>query len=138
MKKLLCLCVMLSSMPLFAQQRQVKVLLFSNQGLSSLRISPRGQAAIDGIAIKSGTAISVASGRLAIEGRTTASRNARVTGTFAVETAGNAPVTLQQPLDVGVEGSRLRLLITEALEEYVGAVLAGEASTFRSMESLKA
>jgi stage II sporulation protein D len=52
--------------------------------------------------------------------------------------SGNAPVRLEQPLTVSIDGDRLRLLIDERLEDYVAAVLAGEAGNFRSMESLKA
>ena len=124
MKKALWLLFIFCS-PLYAQ-RSVQVRLFSNQPPASVLIVPRGNTAIDGVSIKAATEISAAR------------KPVRVTGAFTVEVSGSAPVRLEHPLTIGADGNRLRLLVTQPLEEYVAAVLAGEASTFQSPESLKA
>jgi stage II sporulation protein D len=126
MRKILWLVLFLHVSPVLAQQRQIQVRLFAAQLPSEIRIVPQSNTAINGKAVTVPTNISVATA------------NVRVSGIFRVEVSGNAPVRLEQPLTVGIDGDRLRLLIDERLEDYVAAVLAGEAGNFRSMESLKA
>ena len=126
MRKILWLVLFLHVSPVLAQQRQIQVRLFAAQLPSEIRIVPQSNTAINGKAVTVPTNISVATA------------NVRVTGIFRVEVSGNAPMRLEQPLTVGIDGDRLRLLIDERLEDYVAAVLAGEAGNFRSTESLKA
>src|ERR1051326_2321550 len=138
MKKTLCLILLICSLPVFAEQRQVKVRLFSALSPSSIRIVPRTAAAIDGTPMNQPVDIKVIAGRLVVEGKTALKSTVRISGSFAIETPGNAPVRLQQPVDIGIQEARLRILVSEPLEDYVAAVLAGEAGTFKSDESLKA
>src|SRR5262245_28415010 len=138
MKKALCLIMLLMACPLFAQQRQVRVRLFSTQLPSAVRVVPQRDASIDGAPLKTATTISVQSGRIAIQQKPTAARAIRVTGTFVLEASDGPSVRLRQPLTIGIDGDRLRLVISEPLEDYVAAVLAGEAGAFKSIEALKA
>lgn len=61
-----------------------------------------------------------------------------VTGNYRLEVPGHAALSLTYPLTIRAADSRLQLTVTMPLEEYVAGVLAGEASSFRSAESLKA
>lgn len=84
----------------------------------------------------------------ALEIRATASRLAlmpegsaatvRISGDYRLESPGNAPVELALPLELRAENGRLRVELQMPLEEYVAAVVAGEAVGFTSEESLKA
>src|SRR5262245_53189119 len=122
MKKALLLTLILCTTPLVAQQRDVRIRLFAGQTLSLLRIAPRGTAAIDGQAVQVATDISLAAGRITVQGKPAASPNLRVTGTFTVETPGIGPALLRQPLTVTTDGQQLRLFITAPMEEYVAGV----------------
>lgn len=62
----------------------------------------------------------------------------QISGTFLLEAAGNPPAQLEHPVDIELTSGVLLITTKLDLEEYVAGVLAGESSTFRSEESLKA
>lgn len=64
MKKTLLLLFMLCASSLLAQQRQVKVRLFSSQLPSSIKIIPQREAAIDGVPMKAPANVAVGSNRV--------------------------------------------------------------------------
>jgi stage II sporulation protein D len=61
-----------------------------------------------------------------------------VEGAYRLEVRGHAALTLTYPITIRAGDDRLQITVTLPLEEYVAGVLAGEASGFRSSESLKA
>ena len=62
----------------------------------------------------------------------------RSAGPVTIQTQGANPIHLQYPLEVSASKGVLVIVNEMPFEEYVAAVLAGEASGFRSDESLKA
>ncbi len=61
-----------------------------------------------------------------------------VEGTYRLEVPGHAALTLAYPITIRAGDGRLQLTVAMPLEDYVAGVLAGEATSFRSAESLKA
>ncbi|MCI0402144.1 MAG: SpoIID/LytB domain-containing protein [Acidobacteria bacterium] len=61
-----------------------------------------------------------------------------VEGAYRLEVPDHAALSLAHPITIRAADGRLQLTVTIPLEEYVAGVLAGEASSFRSGESLKA
>jgi len=61
-----------------------------------------------------------------------------VEGAYRLEVPGQAALSLAYPVAIRAADGRLQLTVTLPLEDYVAGVLAGEATSFRSAESLKA
>ncbi len=59
-------------------------------------------------------------------------------GPIEIEREGANRVRVEHPIEVSARNGKLVIVVIVPLEDYVAAVLAGEASGFRSMESLKA
>src|SRR5437762_727850 len=61
-----------------------------------------------------------------------------VTGAWRIQVAGQSPLALSYPLDIGTGDGHLTATVTVPLEEYVAAVLAGESAGFHSEQALAA
>jgi stage II sporulation protein D len=105
--------------PQIAQSTTVRVRLFSIQQPSEIRVTTGdGQTVV-------------------IDARTAAPmfRNA---GPVTIQRASDNAIRLPYPIEVTASKGTLLIVTEIPLEDYVGAVLAGESSNFRSDESLKA
>ena len=128
MKRLLSIWVLLLGVVLYAPAPEraafgvpdvVRVRLFSTSQPSEIRVTTaEGQ-------------------RFLIDAHQTTSLF-RSKGPITLQTAGGKPIPLQYPLEVTADHGVLVIVNEIPFEEYVAAVLAGEASNFRSDESLKA
>lgn len=82
-------------------------------------------------------AIDAAGGRVRVAGETSAV--ATITGAYRLASSGEGdPIVYSAPLEIRASSGRLVMVLTVSAEEYVADVLAAEAGTFRSAESLKA
>jgi len=77
-------------------------------------------------------------GRVEVPAQGWSGDSIELTGLYRLEPQGHPALKLSYPLRINAAEGRLQLTIRIPLEEYVAGVLAGESSSFASMESLKA
>jgi len=142
---LLAALVVLFAAPIAAQGPDARVRLYWLQAPESLRIVAHADAASVRLCSPCTNAGVVAPLEVKAVGNQIEAKpgpwrgdSVEVEGTYRVEVPGHAALTLAYPITVRAGDGRLQLTVTMPLEDYVAGVLAGEASSFRSAESLTA
>src|SRR5262249_2407120 len=99
-----------------ASGREITVRLFSSQGPEQLTL------------VRGGTSMVI---------KASANTSLHVVGPWRAQ-IGQTTLALAYPLDIRTQSGRLTVTLKLPLEDYVGAVLAGESAGFRSDQSLAA
>jgi stage II sporulation protein D len=76
--------------------------------------------------------------RIQIDGDKSAAQEVHVAGTYQAVVATAATLRADFPIDIRADGGRLFLTAAIPIDEYIAGVLAGEAGSFKSDETLKA
>lgn len=128
-----------------AQGSEVRVRLYWLQSPESLRFVARSQEASLRLCSPCTNAPVVAPLDVRAVGNQVETRpgpwrgdSIEVAGAYRLEVPGHAHLSLLYPLVVRASDGRLQLTVTMPLEDYIAGVLAGEASSLRSVESVKA
>jgi stage II sporulation protein D len=143
--QLLWLAVLLFPGTLCAQGDELSVRLYWLRELSEVRIAPQRAGAqmklcadCQPAALAQVATVHIVGGRLQIGEQVAQGDSAEIFGNYRLEVPGHAPLVAAYPLTIRADKNHLAILVRIPRDAYVAGVLAGEAGTFVSRESLKA
>ena len=149
MKRVLVAALLLFASPC-SHADAVRVRFFSQHPPVEIRITPRGAIEIRNcqtcVPSKQSAPlhITLAGDRLRVTSELAGQSRSRsqtailITGAYQLEATGAPALQLDMPIEARIVHRSLLITVAMPLEQYVAAVLAGEAGGFRSDESLKA
>jgi len=143
LKKLIFLTAcLLATGPLSAKERMVKILLYSVSKPAALTLTPgQGKVLVNATPLKAPALISAKGALVSVKGFGPAGRAVRlnISGKGAWLSGGLSPKRLYKGvLEITAEKSRLKIINTVPLEEYIAGVTSGEAGDLSQMEAFKA
>ena len=124
--------------------RFLRVRLYSQNPPASVSVAPRGAALLADCGecspkpLPGPATISAVGSRVRLGDRPRTVDMVRLEGSYQLSAPAANAIPMAWPLEIRARAGRLAVVVTLPLEEYVAAVLAGEAGGFSSPEALKA